>query len=393
MHSRQKIKKMIFKSEFSKRKRKFSLVILFSIIFLYLFYIYVWTNDRLNILELKSKYRYIQFECTDQEACGGWGDRLKGLLSTYAYSLLTNRKFLIKMTKNCELSDLMEPNEIDWDYKQIAHLWFLRIKNFFILWNFDYFDNLNEVNIIKDYESFDLINVRSGIMYSDMFGTNTFLKSRLKELGYDPGKFLIVYQMKNWYTKLFRLKKNSEKIYQEYLKRLKPTKKSKLICTQIRMGESDHLSKMSESEPKKFWKFINEKFLSGSDSGEYKIFVTSDKEYVKSEAKNFFTKNEVIFLANSSFHIEKEIKYLESKKKECAAMENILLDFHIMQNCDIGVVSHSGFGILGMWNRDEPFKDLYVYTQKDQTLLEIDYWNRNDMHFVKYERLSDIVFT
>lgn len=77
--------------------------------------------------------------------------------------------------------------------------------------------------------------------------------------------------------------------------------------------------------------------------------------------------------------------------QECDIMGKVLLDFHIMQNCDIGVISQSGFGILAMWNRKEPLKDLYVLTRKNKTELEKDLWNRKNLTFVKYNTLDDIL--
>ncbi|CAF4441270.1 unnamed protein product, partial [Adineta steineri] len=38
-----------------------------------------------------------------QSFCGGWGDRLHGILSVYNLALLTNRHFMIDMNYPCEI--------------------------------------------------------------------------------------------------------------------------------------------------------------------------------------------------------------------------------------------------------------------------------------------------
>ena len=45
----------------------------------------------------------------------------------------------------------------------------------------------------------------------------------------------------------------------------------------------------------------------------------------------------------------------------CSNVEKVILDFHVLQSCDIGVISPSGFGQLGISNRIDPTKDLYRF--------------------------------
>jgi hypothetical protein len=40
----------------------------------------------------------------------------------------------------------------------------------------------------------------------------------------------------------------------------------------------------------------------------------------------------------------------------------------------MGVISKSGFGMLGMWNRDEPFKDLYILDEKDFVPFKLQFY-------------------
>ena len=92
------------------------------------------------------------------------------------------------------------------------------------------------------------------------------------------------------------------------------------------------------------------------------------------------------------FYIEKSSKHIDFSSN-CENNENVIIDFHLMQHCDIGIVSHSGFGILALWNRPNPFENLFVYTNHNQSNLKKSYWNRKNMFFKKYSNPDDIYFT
>ncbi|RNA22600.1 hypothetical protein BpHYR1_005040 [Brachionus plicatilis] len=358
--------------------------------------IYNFRDNRVNpfdpfdnhIINRGAKGEYsIQYECLQSDLCGGWADRLKGILSTYAFSLITNRKFVIKITKNCDLESILVPNKIDWKYDKSEKYQANETKVLSYRWNF----NLNQVfrkekNLFSEYKNVSLLIIKAGFMFSEPIAENVFLKSKVEKLGYNQSRFKIVYQFHNWYKELFQLNAEMQKKYEIFTKKIKPDGDTKLICAQIRMGDPGSQSELSKTVSLEFWNFIQNNFLiNDNNSSRYVIYVTSDREEVKKEAKKFFTKNQVFYMDKSSDHVD-----LSSNCKNTA---NVILDFHVMQNCDIGIVSHSGFGILGLWNRPNPFENLFVYTNKNQSDLKKSYWNRRNMFFKKYTNLDDIFFT
>lgn len=346
------------------------------------------------VIKIEPKRRFVEFECSTMDTCGGWGDRLKGIFSAYALALITNREFLIQATKNCDLANILVPNEVNWDYKQIRNLRAnFSQENLTIGWDYPFIDKLKEIDPFTLNENADIINIKTGIMFGDSFAYNKYVRSRLEQLGYEQEKFKIYYHMRKWYSKLFKLNMNMQKRYTEIYNKLKPNNMTQLICAQIRIGDPGHVTESEPNIQQDYWKFINETFLSkSSDPSIYKIYVTSDREYAKQEALRYFPKNEIFFNPNTSVHVEKDFSNQTNLVTECNAMENVLLDFHILQNCDIGLVGHSGFGIMAMWNRDEPFKDVYVYTQKDQNKMKNDYFNRKNLTFVRYSKFEDVYF-
>ena len=66
-----------------------------------------------NIFKNKYKKKTVIYECYG--GCGGWADRLKGIMSSYAWSLITDRYFIIHHSKPCQLTEFLLPNEYNWN--------------------------------------------------------------------------------------------------------------------------------------------------------------------------------------------------------------------------------------------------------------------------------------
>ncbi|RNA28787.1 hypothetical protein BpHYR1_007328 [Brachionus plicatilis] len=320
--------------------------------------------------------------------CGGWADRLKGILSTYAFSLIMNRHFLIRINQGCDLIKILHPNKINWHYDQTPRA---TISTVLIKYEWKYWVSQkirSEKELLKKYSDTNLIRIKSGFMFSDSLAKNPFYKKIINDLGYEQSKFKIVYQFRKWYGELFKLNQKLQLKYENLVSSIKP-RNTKLICIQIRTGDPKHVTESGTKITLDFWNFVKTKFLESTKylNTNFSIYVTADREFVKKEAKEYFPNHPVFYIEDSSVHVEKQINI-----NKCLDMENVLLDFHFMQNCDIGVVSHSGFGIMSMWNRPDPLKNLYVYTQKDQKAFVKNYYNRKNLTFVKFSKLNDIFF-
>ena len=82
----------------------------------------------------ESDKKYVVYECTNEILCGGWGDRLKGIMSAYAISLLTDRYLLIYHVKPCLLNQFFEPSiyfiNKTINYDQASKKWYLNNEDF-----------------------------------------------------------------------------------------------------------------------------------------------------------------------------------------------------------------------------------------------------------------------
>ncbi|CAF4971028.1 unnamed protein product [Rotaria sp. Silwood1] len=64
------------------------------------------------ILAPKRSRKYLVYVC--HENCGGWGDRLRGIMSLFMLSLMLDRNFRIEITHPCNLSYILRPNLYNW---------------------------------------------------------------------------------------------------------------------------------------------------------------------------------------------------------------------------------------------------------------------------------------
>ena len=371
----------------NKYRKALIFVVFVSFFLLWLNYNRLIANEVFSPHHLHTKY--IQYECLQSDLCGGWADRLKGILSSYAFALITDRSLTIKLTKGCNLREILDPNEVDWNYEKTENK-NLSETSINMGYNFGYSEKFKtDISMFTNLKNIDLIRVRGPMMFANGLKDNQNLTEKIKSLGYEPSKFHTAFQIHKWYSKLFKMNKKMKEKYDFYLKKMKPSSDTKLICIQIR--KSDPGDKETDVFPEsRFFDFVNSTFLNTSDTHKYTIFVASSKDYVKIDAQRYFKDNRVVYVDNSSFHID-------VNANECDQIENVLLEFNLMQNCDIGVVSHSGFGMLALLNRPDPFKDFYVFTKPYNDSMKmsneefISNW-LNIATFVKFDKLGSVYF-
>lgn len=248
-----------------------------------------------------------------------------------------------------------------------------------------------EKNIdILNYTNAELLNVRTALMFIDAFAKNPKLHKRIRSIGYEPSQFTFFNLFHSFYSRLFKLAPHLQPRYDQFLAQ---THNTKLVCVQLRFGDPNDYIFMPNSDTHKFWHFVNETILvpdfSSSTStleNNWKLYVTSDHEFAKKEACERFGRDRVVFYDESSIHIE-----FDERRNDVFRFQNMVLDFHSLQMCDYAVLSHSGFGILGVANRNVPARNVWVYTT-DTLKIESQYWNRKDLRFVKAESNFENIF-
>lgn len=354
---------------------RLAIILIFSVLIIYYYYYgtFISTNKQ-KLVKSNKKVKYLIYECVNKH-CSGWADRIKGILTSYALSLIMDRKFLIRMTKPCQLEDYLIPNELDWSPSNVPNL--NKMKHHYL--SIDWRGYINEssfskINFIEYYKQTDVIITQINMQLIKHLTINSKHHKRIKQLGYLVNEFNLEMLIYKWFNKLFKLNAQLEAEYESLIKKLKPTSESKLICAQIRI-----FNYKESSMVKLFWKFIKNNFIKNNEENYYKIFVTSDKAYVIDESVKIFGAEHVFGLKNNSFHIN----YIQ---KSCDYTMKLILDFKILGMCDMAVVSHSGFGMVGLLNRvfnQNSYQNLYVHSNPEN--MRKQFWNRKNLTFVPFD--------
>ena len=280
--------------------------------------------------------------------------------------MLTDRQLSIRITKPCPLTQLLTPNEIDWD-KPIKNFDYdNRNNSLFTSVSEDmtdslhYYDELKNLNLIQLHEYQSLIIFRSNLDLIKSLAENPTLKEKLLSLGFvdkiENFKMSSIFRIV--YNQLFKLTPRLEEIFKNFTIKAKPNKRSKLFCAQIRIGSFDGDRQFTvRKNSKLFWDFIRNGII--KEEKNYKIFVTSDTESVANESFVEFGKDKVIMIDGLYNHIDKSPTHNNS----CDPFTKTILDMHAFQLCDKVVVSRGGYGLMGDFLRENPFHEFYRYTE------------------------------
>jgi len=359
------------------RKRAIILISIFiSILIYYLNEAYIKEVVNLAFADLNyipAREQFMMYRCEAQvdknRNCGGLGDRIKGIVSAYLWAIITNRTFLIRIDRPCEFDQLYEPNMIDWNgrrnetfdsYDTIEIEADSAFKNRFSRLNF---------TLLYQKKKLIILNSNRNLAQSISKTVHSNIREKVKKLGFNPDKLDMPYTFKYIYNYLFKLTPHLNSKYKSFLARAKPNNDTKLICAQIRIGKHQHFYKanyidvyaQSEENAKRYWKIIRENFIANISNQNYKIFITTDSEFVHTEAIREFGMDKIVFNEGPFNHVD----FLENTQDNCFSVEKSILDFHSLQNCDMAVISRSQFGRFGLWNRDNPLKEVYEYNEFD----------------------------
>jgi hypothetical protein len=317
--------------------------------------------------------------------CGGLGDRFKGISAAFLWSILTKRTFLIQITEPCLLQESLEPNIISWqngldqliekvNKRQITSV---RVefkansmKHKIIENNVYQSDkDMKKLNFLTYMAHYDAILFRSNMDISSYLFKNRIHEKRINELGLSRQQITLASSFNTIYQMLFKLKPRLQSQFDAFIKSAKPDPKAKLICAQIRLGGLRNYSdpiRMSPKQVKQIWTFIKQNFSSATSG--HKIFVTSDNSKIVEQAKSIFGTNNVVTTHGIITHIDQKRNISKTKDaNQCDVYDKTFLDFHLLgRGCDMAVVSRSGFGRLGVYNRNSSFSNIFIYKKVNE---------------------------
>ncbi|XP_064596708.1 uncharacterized protein LOC135463379 [Liolophura sinensis] len=298
--------------------------------------------------------KYLVYSCSGRSPCGGWGDRLRGIVSTYVMAVLTNRVFVINMTSPCPLTMWLHPNLIPWTVHIKPES---QTDEIFI----DVHDNTRFSELLKsvDLSKFFIKDVVRLTPNYDLFSRlklNPIYQTQLTEMSKPvPGKPVSLFS--RIFEDLFAMNHNLEFQVSKFLAGLyEPKRHRTLICAQIRMGRNPSIPRDTEirtrpSELKALWNFLQEY----KNDNRFKIFVTTDSESVRKEAKKLFS-SQILDTSGPITHPD-----YRHGNDSCLGLGKIILDQYLLRFCDTLVISKSLFGVIGAHLRGKT-SNLYQFS-------------------------------
>jgi hypothetical protein len=392
-----------------KRIKNFIILIIILIIFLILKSNYNKSNNNNNNYPLEEEQKeeekeiklnnlndekYIMYSChlNDTNECGGWGDRVKGIMSAYWWSILSGRKLILNINRPCELSQILEPNKINWNIKLNK----TNISNYsevtLFKFNDDHFKNeLRYIDLKKFHSDKNLIILKTNRNFVWSFA-NTKVASHIQmifKLGYNnTNQIDMPFTYRKVNSKLFKLTPKLDSYLKNfYSTKLKPKRNTKLICVQIRTRNARYNPKMKDElylSPKvvnKFWIFVKTKLIKKVKLTEnYKIFVAADNVTFRNDAIRIFGPDRIAYNNGDDIINIDYIKTKNNNNDECpAGIVQTFKDFYSFQYCDMAIITqYSQFGRFGIWNKGKVPSIYYSYDGKKFTRIinfsqQIDY--------------------
>ncbi|XP_069111167.1 uncharacterized protein [Argopecten irradians] len=298
--------------------------------------------------------KYIVYDCSKARKgiCGGWSDRLSGILSTLVISLLTKRRFLINHDNPCRLQDFLVPTQgFDWVYNDsIVKGRTQSFHNLIAHGSRNLRKYMTGSSDINTYFKHDISFVRMNWDFTEDFRKRPHIGLEIPwvtELHYaDMYKQLIDY--------FFKPSPLLSKSLDDFKRknRLRP----KLACAHIRTGKNPN---MPHDDPRSatpltvLWKYFD-KF----NKTEYDFFIASDSDSVKSLAKGRYAAN-MIDTPGKITHIDQP-----NRNDDRTGFLKQLLDFYTLASCDALVLPKSGFSIFAAYIREKKSK-LYCVRNDD----------------------------
>ncbi|XP_046572941.1 uncharacterized protein LOC124280973 [Haliotis rubra] len=303
--------------------------------------VHVTDVEMTSLTAKQTRSHYIIYNCGGRFGlCGGWSDRVMGILMTYLISLGTNRKFGIEMTSPpCSLTSYVVPKMIDWYsvVDEVAHLGHTASKGFHNLYN-----NANLVFHAKtvDFDKWlrhDVTYITSNLDYVDslkmnpryMNGPLSWMKGMTRDQVFAKA-----------YEEIFQLSPSLNRSLTDFISKARPNSDYQLICAHIRVSEFGQRATTLD-DVELIWNFLRQY----NDIMRYKVFVTSDSEDVRNNAKILFPR-QIIDTGMSVYDIEDNPDALG-----CQGLEKAIYDQHVLMTCDVLVLTFSGDGRLAAYVR------------------------------------------
>lgn len=300
--------------------------------------------------------RTLTYYCSKN--CGGWGDRLRGITSTYILALCLRRRFLIDMSNPYELSHFLQPNFIDWYAKQKP------INSF----EFNSMDgrkareldvNTSSGNLTEIWSNYDHVRLTTNADYITPILKNPFFRSIVTQIGIRSNEsnqqalFPLIFEL---------LFKPTSLIANELDHLFQRIHNQSILCLHIRLGQNPTIPNDGKLPYRHFlvphmMKYIDEHFQQFHPS----IFVTSDSNESLENLRKHYGRERILTIDGPIIHIDRPNRRKDSLDLIIRGFFKVIADFYFLGECDVLLMPRSGFSHWANLRRTHPYSNLYFY--------------------------------
>jgi hypothetical protein len=311
-----------------------------------------------------SKRQFLIYKCS-RGLCGGWGDREKGIVSSFLLALLTNRTFAIYMDKPCELENFMDPFIYNWT-KCKRYLDTIPAQNTteenHVGGNRGFYGKISSIDFEKLWTRKKIVLfLNAYVPVMDSIKLHKDVEKQMKWI-VNMTRPEIVHLVIHT---LFRPKQRLRNELAEFIRT--NTNGRHLVCSHIRIGKNPSIpgdNNLPKGSPKEGTIFSFLKRF--KNPRKYAIYIATDSNDVRQGAMNNF-KN-VFNINRTIVHVDR-FKKVDRETDICEGLYTVLFEQLMLSFCDTLLITRSNFGTIAAYMRGSS-DDLYLYhTKTDKVFL------------------------
>ena len=313
-----------------------------------------------------SNRKFLVFVCSEKQSCGGWGDRQKGIISTYLLAMIMSRTFSIILDKPCDISQFLLPSEYNW---RECHEYIRNIPQ--TIERSSSIGNLLRCNESAECGTRKVIFINTNAIWINMLINHPNAVKRIpwamNQTVPEVSKMVL--------AKLFRPSEGLETEILKFTDKFK--ERQKLICSHIRLGKNPTMPNDNNRLVPNVSAIFN--FLKTYDDiGKYVIYIATDAENIRREAKTTFTN---AFTSDLPIvHVDRVRR--QQKEVVCEGLFSVLLEQYILSRCDVLLLTRSNLGAMAAYLSKTPQK-IFIFYHANRTIFEV---SLNDIqYYFKYK--------
>ena len=279
-------------------------------------------NNSINLKDSKNSRQYLIYYCNS--SCGGFGDRLRGMVNTFVLSRITGRDFGIFHPNPCPLENFFDENQHSW--KLDDHVLEGKSSE-----TYNLIDNRTlPSNNMTSYFKEDVVYLQS----------NTDITIHLIRQADVPKRWPLISTLstadiyrsvlKNLFVLNTKLQDELDTFRSIYVGN------NRTICAHYRAGKNPTID---NDLPRNVGNISNLwEFLSRYDEEENVIYLATDSDEIQTEARHKYPKR-IITIPGKIVHTEKS-----EDDTECSGFKKTILEHTFLSECDVLLLTESGFG-------------------------------------------------